>query len=235
MNFISRRFSHVMSKPEVTGSGPFISEPLFTILGSPRKSVKVDLPRMSVLCTKDVTVSVLNGDVESFATKAYLSNVLNYLETVSHTPSSFIISSTGLSANFHMLRSRSGDVWRFPKATCFTAWSGLSPVYDELSSMFLVKGKSQIVLNALGPLYHVELSECEDVSVPTNAVIGYTAFRYRRTENPKPKTAVGILESIKQIHWTKYFKNFGKATLATPGKDILTFTGPGVLLISDRF
>lgn len=233
---IWRQFStEILKSPQVTGAGPFVTGIEFKPLSKPCRSVKVDLPRMCLLKMREICITASNENPRQLISQEKTIQALRFVELLSETGASIVFSSSQPMASYHVLRICPSDVWRFPTYNSLIAWTGENPVYDNSSTTFNVKGENQIIVSGRSPLYEIKLERSELISVRSDCVVGFNALRHLEVKTPTPADD----HTDEHSFLPKLFKrrtsmgNLWKLIDSTGNLTNSTFTGPGLILISN--
>lgn len=238
----SRKLSYqILTSPKVTGVGPFVAKSVIHPINNNNQSVKVDLPRRSVLKVREACITACNEDFKYLKMGQESINKFNFDQLTSEVGTSFIVSATKSNAHYHILRVSGSDVWRFPNPVTLVAWTGENPVYETTSSTYVMNGDSDIVLNGTNGLYKVYLESSESVLVSPNCVIGFNALRHsdvshdvcnvhKNREHTSSNHHYAEWPSFHSLHrfWNLALKRDTlKSTL-----DFVKFTGPGYIIVT---
>lgn len=238
----SRQLSYqVLSSPRVTGAGPFVAASVIHPINYNNQSVKVDLPRRSILKVREGCITACNEDFKYLKTAQESINKLTFDQLTSEVGTSFIVSATKSNAHYHILKVSASDVWRFPNPLTLVAWTGANPVYETTSSTYVMNGDSDIVLNGTNGLYKINLESSESVLIRPNCVIGFNALRHlgvshdfcmdhKNLERIIPNSHHAEWASFHRLHkfWNLAFKRGHlRSTL-----DFVKFTGPGDIIVT---
>lgn len=237
----SRQLSYqVLNSPKVTGAGPFVAASVIHPINDNNQSVRVDLPRRSILKVREGCITACNEDFKYLKVRQESINRLTFDQLTSEVGTSFIISATKSTAHFHILKVFPSNVWRFPNPLTLVAWTGTSPVYETTSSTYVMNGDSDIVLNAKNGLFNLHLESSESVLISPNCVIGYNALRHsgvpqdfsieHKNQHIIPNSYQAEWPSFHRLHsfWNLAFKRGHlRSTL-----DFIKFTGPGDIIVT---
>lgn len=234
LRFTRRYQTHLLSKPAVTGRGPFISTPSFTMMSQPSQAIEIELPEMAALCTKGVSICALNGSIMSCITG---SDAFKYTETIAKTAASFVISSTNSSMNLHKLKTNASERWKV-NTKYLAAWTTLKPSYDSFNNMVTIQEDSEIILKEEGQVISINLGDREHILVKPSAVVAYNvldrsvAIRY--TGHTSKERKADFTSALLRLVCDAYEKSANIFRHSKYPVDLIRISGPGVLLLKDH-
>ncbi|RLV96178.1 Altered inheritance of mitochondria protein 24 mitochondrial [Spathaspora sp. JA1] len=181
MKFLKQIFTRkVISKPLVTGNGPFIDLPKFTPIGN--SLLNISLPKHSTLNIRhhddssSSSLLAINGDIHDIVS----TNTDQYQQLKANNPVSLVINS-----NSYSIIDTKED-WIILNDANLIAYTGynfnITPIsiLNKFNSV-KTKGNGTLVLN--DNLFNLELSSSEEILINPNALVATTSeIKYKILE-----------------------------------------------------
>ncbi|KAI5955225.1 hypothetical protein KGF54_001786 [Candida jiufengensis] len=135
-----------ISKPKVTGSGPFAEFPNFKTIGNPSNILSVSLPQSSQFYINTSSLLGINGDLDSITYKSF--NFFGkFFQILKSSKSSNLIINGNL--NYKILKINKESNWSIYNINKIVGWSRGSLQFTPKNdtSILQVKGSGNLVIN----------------------------------------------------------------------------------------